>query len=45
MSVRLSEGFLEFRNMDYADLENVMAVEREAYPYPWSEGNFSKIRL
>ncbi len=29
-----------FRPMTEADLEQVIRIERAAYPYPWSRGNF-----
>ncbi len=28
------------REMDYADIESVMRIERAIYPYPWTTGNF-----
>jgi ribosomal-protein-alanine N-acetyltransferase len=32
---------LDFRPMQPADLDAVMAIEPFIYPYPWSRGNFS----
>jgi ribosomal-protein-alanine N-acetyltransferase len=32
---------LDFRPMQPADLDAVMAIEPVIYPYPWSRGNFS----
>lgn len=29
-----------FRPMNMQDLDAIMRIEREAYPYPWSKGNF-----
>jgi len=29
-----------FRPMAEADLDAVLAIEREAYPFPWTRGNF-----
>ncbi len=31
---------LQFRAMNYADLRTVMAIEKSAYPFPWSETIF-----
>jgi len=30
----------EFRDLAAADLDAVVAIERVAYPYPWTSGNF-----
>lgn len=32
---------LAFRPMQRGDLDAVMAIEPEIYPYPWTRGNFS----
>lgn len=32
---------LAFRPMQMADLDAIMSIEPEIYPYPWSRGNFS----
>ena len=32
---------LQFRPMQTADLDTIMAIEPTIYPYPWSRGNFS----
>ncbi len=34
-------GCLAFRPMTEADLDRVMAVEVDAYPFPWTRGNFA----
>jgi len=31
----------EFRPMQMDDLESIMAIEPQIYPYPWTRGNFS----
>ena len=30
-----------FRPLNMGDLETVMAIERDIYPFPWTRGNFS----
>lgn len=40
MSAVLKPAPLALRPMDEADLDNVIRVERAAYPYPWTLGNF-----
>lgn len=40
MSAALEIAPLQFRAMTYADLKSVMAVEKSAYPFPWSETIF-----
>jgi [ribosomal protein S18]-alanine N-acetyltransferase len=40
MSARLDLR-LHYRRMLPADLDGVMAIEHEIYPYPWTRGNFS----
>ena len=40
MSAVLNEPFLNIRPMTVDDLPMVMAIERNAYQYPWSEGIF-----
>jgi len=35
-----SDGRLRFRPMSTADLDEVMAIERTAFPFPWSAGFF-----
>jgi ribosomal-protein-alanine N-acetyltransferase len=32
---------LQFRPMQMADLDAIMAIEPSIYPYPWTRGNFS----
>lgn len=32
---------VELRPMQRADLEAVLAIENEVFPYPWTRGNFS----
>ncbi len=31
----------KFRPMQMGDLESIMAIEPQIYPYPWTRGNFS----
>ncbi|MBZ4200358.1 MAG: ribosomal protein S18-alanine N-acetyltransferase [Methylotenera sp.] len=31
----------QFRPMQLADLDTIMAIEKVIYPYPWTRGNFS----
>jgi ribosomal-protein-alanine N-acetyltransferase len=31
----------QFRPMQMDDLESIMAIEPQIYPYPWTRGNFS----
>ena len=40
MSALLKEPSLHMRPMGETDVAAVLAVERAAYPYPWTEGNF-----
>lgn len=40
MSAVLKPSIPRFRPMTEADLEQVVRIERAAYPYPWSRGNF-----
>ena len=40
MNAVLKPGIPRFRPMREADLEQVVRIERAAYPYPWSRGNF-----
>ncbi len=40
MSAVLKPQPLRFRPMTEADLQRVLRIERAAYPYPWSLGNF-----
>lgn len=40
MSAVLRPATLSLRPMAEADLERVIRIERAAYPYPWSLGNF-----
>lgn len=37
----LLDQALQFRPMQMADLDAIMAIEPTIYPYPWSRGNFS----
>lgn len=30
-----------YRRLDPADLDAVLAIERDIYPYPWTRGNFT----
>src|SRR5574340_636937 len=34
------ETFSAFRPMRHDDIEEIVAVERQIYPYPWTLGNF-----
>jgi ribosomal-protein-alanine N-acetyltransferase len=36
----VSPGELHFSRMEEADVEEVMRIELDAYPFPWSAGNF-----
>lgn len=40
MNTVVSEGALRIRRMQLADVDAVMAIERRAYPYPWTPGIF-----
>lgn len=40
MSAALSEGLPRIRRMTEADVEAVIAIERRAYPFPWTPGIF-----
>ena len=40
MSAQWQEISPQFRQMQLADLDAVMAIERVVYPYPWTLGNF-----
>lgn len=40
MSAILKPRSPRYRPMTDADLELVIRIERAAYPYPWSLGNF-----
>ena len=40
MSAILKESDLEFTLMSEEDLDEVMAIETEVYPYPWTKGIF-----
>lgn len=40
MSAAPDSFALRFRPMSYADLTGVMAIEKSAYPFPWSEPIF-----
>ena len=40
MSARL-ESLPNYRRMIARDLDALMAIENEIYPYPWTRGNFS----
>ena len=40
MSAVLETVPIRFRAMSYADLATVMAIERRAYPFPWTETIF-----
>lgn len=33
-------GALQFARMQATDIEDVMRVENDAYPFPWTRGNF-----
>lgn len=41
MSAVLKPALLSLRPMGAADLDGVMRIERAAYPYPWTLGNFN----
>ncbi len=40
MSAQLQDAPLSLAPMELADLDAVILVERAAYPYPWTRGNF-----
>lgn len=40
MSARL-DSLPNYRRMNARDLDALMAIENEIYPYPWTRGNFS----
>ncbi|HYQ90928.1 MAG TPA: ribosomal protein S18-alanine N-acetyltransferase [Candidatus Competibacteraceae bacterium] len=40
MSAVLKTVPIQFRAMSYADLATVMAIERRAYPFPWTDTIF-----
>ena len=40
MSARL-DSLPNYRRMNAHDLDALMAIENEIYPYPWTRGNFS----
>lgn len=40
MNAILKPGVPRYRPMAEADLERIIRIERAAYPYPWSLGNF-----
>jgi ribosomal-protein-alanine N-acetyltransferase len=40
MSAVLRSAVLNYRPMNAADLDAVLAIERQAYPFPWTLGNF-----
>lgn len=40
MSAVLRDNPLSFRPMRQADIHVVARIEQQAYPFPWSEGNF-----
>jgi len=40
MSARLDFGGAALRPMTVASLDDVLALEDEVYPFPWSRGNF-----
>ncbi|MCU0842585.1 MAG: ribosomal protein S18-alanine N-acetyltransferase [Thiobacillaceae bacterium] len=40
MSAILRPALPDFRPMANRDLEHIVRIERAAYPYPWSLGNF-----
>ena len=41
MSAILKEPALDFRPMQEADLSEVLEIERQSYPYPWTRTIFS----
>lgn len=41
MNAVLNQAQLQFRPMRMNDLDAVMAIEPEIYPFPWTRGNFS----
>ena len=41
MSAVLKPLLMDLRPMHLSDIEHVVRIERAAYPYPWSQGNFS----
>lgn len=40
MNALLKHGVPAFRPMTVADVDRVIQIEREAYRYPWTRGNF-----
>ncbi len=40
MNARLQSVPLNFRPMAAADVDTIILIERAAYPYPWTRGNF-----
>lgn len=40
MSAVLKPLEIDFRPMSGADLDELIRIERAAYPYPWTQGNF-----
>ena len=40
MSAVLKPLDFDFRPMDHAELDEIIRIERAAYPYPWTLGNF-----
>lgn len=40
MNAVLKPLMLDFRPMSHADLDALIRIERAAYPYPWTLGNF-----
>lgn len=40
MNASLLSDSLQFRTLGQADLDQIMVIERAAYVYPWTEGNF-----
>lgn len=40
MSAVLKPLYLDFRPMAATDLDDLVRIERAAYPYPWTLGNF-----
>lgn len=40
VSVPLDDASLSVRRMTLADIDEIVRIEREVYPFPWTPGNF-----
>ena len=41
MSACLEQSIVVMRSLGMADLDNVLRIEKESYPFPWTRGIFS----